>query len=89
MLGPACTSNDLSETIPTTNNGLSWSWNIVVVTPTYPPPPIVLTAVAVADSNWWTYWSAGADAPTFTWKVFWVTLLTVKYCPAAGSVGRG
>ena len=33
VLGPACTSNDLSETIPTKNNGLSWSWNIVVVTP--------------------------------------------------------
>jgi len=32
--------NVLSETIPTRNRGLSWSWKIVVVTPTYPPPPI-------------------------------------------------
>ena len=51
MLAPACTSNVLSETIPTTNSGLSWSWKIVVVTPTYPPPPIVLTEFAAAETN--------------------------------------
>ena len=51
MLVPALTSKVLSETIPTTNNGLSWSWNIVVVTPTYPPPPIVLTESAAAETN--------------------------------------
>ena len=51
VLAPACTSNVLSETIPTTNNGLSWSWKIVVVTPTCPPPPIVFTEFAAADTN--------------------------------------
>ena len=51
VLAPALTSNVLSETIPTTNNGLSWSWKIVVVTPTYPPPPIVLTESATAETN--------------------------------------
>ena len=31
--GPAWTSKLLSDTIPTKNNPLSWSWNMVVVTP--------------------------------------------------------
>ena len=89
VLAPAWTSNVLSDTIPTKNNGLSWSWKIVVVTPTYPPPPIVLTASASAESNVWTYWSLGADAPTFILNVFVVASLTVRYWFAAGSVARG
>ena len=62
---------------------------MVVVTPTYPPPPIVLTAPVVAETNVWVYWSLAEDAPTLTWKVFVVALLTVRYWPEAGSVGRG
>ena len=53
---------------------------MVVVTPTYPPPPIVLTASAAAESNVCTYWALGADAPTLILNVFVVTLLTVRYC---------
>ena len=89
VLAPAWTSNVLSETIPTRKRGLSWSWNIVVVTPTYPPPPIVLTASASAETNVWAYWSLAEEAPTLTLKVFVVTLLTVKYWFAAGSVALG
>ena len=58
MLGPAWTSNVLSETIPTKNNGLSWSWKIVVVTPLYPTQLnskfFNLTVFGLSRANPWT-----------------------------------
>ena len=88
VLAPAWTSNVLSGTMPMTNSGLSWSWNIVVVTP-ISTTTTCLNSVASAESNVCTYWSLGADAPTLILNVFVVTLLTVRYRFAAGSVARG
>ena len=65
MLGPAWTLNVLSDTIPTKNNGLSWSWNIVVVTPLYPTQ---------LNSRFFNFTVLGLSCPN-PWTVLVVTVI--------------